>query len=177
MHVYKGVNNKPIHIFQLQKSIIIYLMYICCNFFNRCLLQVDNLNLVTNLKNYCFYAMLIACKCTPFCKKLDCNTKSESPYLATTSVLEWNNHFVWKDGVGVHWRTTRSCSNEDWSLHCDLFKKMGVAQGLFLTPRKESHNSLGEKARKVIIDLIFHRWKRWVRNFQNMSSLAHSKCG
>jgi hypothetical protein len=25
--------------------------------------------------------------------------------------------------------------------------------------------------------LIFHWWKMWVRNFQNMSSLTHSKCG
>ncbi len=28
-----------------------------------------NLNLITNLKNYCFYAMLIACKCSPRCQK------------------------------------------------------------------------------------------------------------
>jgi hypothetical protein len=64
----------------------IYLVYICCNFFfNRCLfLQVDNLNLATNLENYCFYAMLIASKCTPLCKKLDCDVKSEPHYLATT---------------------------------------------------------------------------------------------
>ncbi len=52
---------------------------------NRCLfLQVENLNLGRNLENYCFYAMLITYKCTPFCKKLDCDTKSEPPYLATT---------------------------------------------------------------------------------------------
>ncbi len=84
MHVYRSTNNKPVHIFQFQKSITIYLMYICCNFFYKCLLQVDNLNLVTNLKNYCFYAMLIACKCMRFYKKMDCEAKSESPYLATT---------------------------------------------------------------------------------------------
>jgi hypothetical protein len=28
MHVYKGTNNKPVHNFQLQKSITIYLVYI-----------------------------------------------------------------------------------------------------------------------------------------------------
>jgi hypothetical protein len=85
MHVYKGTNNKLIHIFQLQNSITIYLVYICCNFFYRCLLlQVDNLNLGTNLENYGYYAMIIACKCTPLCKKLDCDAKNEPPYLTTT---------------------------------------------------------------------------------------------
>ncbi len=40
--------------------------------FNRCLfLQVENLNLATNLENYCFYTMLKACKCMSFCKKPD----------------------------------------------------------------------------------------------------------
>ncbi len=58
------------------------------HFFYRCLFfQVENLNLGTNLKNYCFYAMLIACKCTPLCKKLDCDIKSEPPYFATTKTL------------------------------------------------------------------------------------------
>ncbi len=53
-------------------------------FKNKCLLfQVDNLNLASNLENY-FYAMLITCKCTPFCKNLHSDTKSEPPYLATT---------------------------------------------------------------------------------------------
>ncbi len=28
--------------------------------------------------------MLITCKCTPLCKKLDCNTKNEPPYFVTT---------------------------------------------------------------------------------------------
>jgi hypothetical protein len=65
------------------------LIYIWCIyvviFFNRCLLlQVENLNLATKLENYCFYARLIACKCTPLYKKLDCDAKSEPPYLATT---------------------------------------------------------------------------------------------
>jgi hypothetical protein len=42
MHVYRGTNSKPIHIFQLKKSITIYLVYICCNFFYRSiLLQVE----------------------------------------------------------------------------------------------------------------------------------------
>jgi hypothetical protein len=35
-------------------------------------------------KNYCFYAMLIASKCMPLYKKLDCDAKSEPHYLATT---------------------------------------------------------------------------------------------
>jgi hypothetical protein len=33
---------------------------------------------------------------------------------------------------------------------------MGMVTVLPLAPKKESHNSLGEKARKIIIDLIFH---------------------
>ncbi len=54
-------------------------------FFYRCLiLQVENLNLATNLENYCFYAMLVTCKCTTLCKKMNCDAKSESPYLTTT---------------------------------------------------------------------------------------------
>ncbi len=81
MHVYKGTNSKPIHIFQLQKFIIIYLVYVCCKLF---FIQVENLNLATNLENYYFYAMLIACKCMPFCKTLNCDAKNEPPYLVTT---------------------------------------------------------------------------------------------
>jgi hypothetical protein len=78
MHVYRSKNNKLVHIFQFQKSITIYLVYIFCNFFNRCFLfQLDNLNLAKKLENYYFYAMLIACKCTQLLKKLDCDTKSE----------------------------------------------------------------------------------------------------
>jgi hypothetical protein len=65
------------------------LLYIWCIYvatlFYRCLLfQVENLNLATNLENYCFYVMLIACKCTTLCKKKNCDTKSEPPYPATT---------------------------------------------------------------------------------------------
>jgi hypothetical protein len=83
--IYRGTNNKPIHIFQLQKLITIYLVYKCCNLFIRCIFrQVVNLNLATNLKNYCFYAMLITWKCMPLWKKLNYNTKNEPPYLATT---------------------------------------------------------------------------------------------
>ncbi len=59
MHLCKNTNNKLVHGFQIQKFTIIYLnIYIY-------LLQVENLNLATNLKNYYFYVMLIACKCTP----------------------------------------------------------------------------------------------------------------
>jgi hypothetical protein len=55
------------------------------HFFNKCfLLQVENLNLAKNLKFYYYYAMLIACKYMPFGKKMDCETKSEPPYFATT---------------------------------------------------------------------------------------------
>ncbi len=85
MHVHKSTNSKLVHIFQLQKLITKYLVYICCNFVYRCLLfQVDNLNLATNLENDCSCAMLITCKCTPFCEKLDCDTKSEPPYHVIT---------------------------------------------------------------------------------------------
>jgi hypothetical protein len=56
------------------------LLYVWCIyvaiFKNKCLLlQVENFNLVTNLENYCFYVMLIACKRKPLCKKLDYDTK------------------------------------------------------------------------------------------------------
>ncbi len=57
---------------------VVIVLYICL------FLQVDNLNLATNLENYCLYAMLIACKCTPLYKKPNCNARSEPPYLATT---------------------------------------------------------------------------------------------
>jgi len=38
--------------------------------------------------------MFIACKCTPLCKKLDCDAKNQPPYLATftcgaTLKVEW----------------------------------------------------------------------------------------
>ncbi len=75
---------EKVHIFQLKKSITyIWCIYVVI-FLNKCLfLQVENLSLATNLENYCFYAMLIACKCMPLCKKLVCDTKSGPPYLAT----------------------------------------------------------------------------------------------
>jgi hypothetical protein len=84
MHVYRGTNNKLVHIFQLQKSITIYLMYRCYNVFYRYLFQVENLYLATNLENYYFHVMLITCKCMSFCKKLDHDAKNEPPYFATT---------------------------------------------------------------------------------------------
>jgi hypothetical protein len=69
------------------------LLYILCTYvviiFYRCFFfQVDNLYLATNLENDCFYSMLRACKYMPLCKKLDCDAKSEPPYLATTRKLE-----------------------------------------------------------------------------------------
>jgi hypothetical protein len=68
------------------KSLLLYIWYIyVAIFFYRCLLfQVENLNVATNLENYNFYVMLITCKCTTLCKKLDCDTKNEPPYFATT---------------------------------------------------------------------------------------------
>ncbi len=48
----------------------IFGVYMLHLFYTCLFLQVDNLNLATNLKTYCFYAMLIACKCKPFCKKI-----------------------------------------------------------------------------------------------------------
>jgi len=78
------------------------LLYIWCIYvvilFYRCLfLQVDNLNITTNLENYFFYAMLITCKCTPLCKKLDCDVKNEPFYLATTQRI--NLHYRFDDFV------------------------------------------------------------------------------
>ncbi len=88
MHVYRSINNKSVHVFQLQKSITIYLVYICCNLFLKCLLLLfENLNLATNLDYFCFFTMLIACNCMPLYKTLNCNAKNEPPYLATTLKL------------------------------------------------------------------------------------------
>jgi hypothetical protein len=101
MHVYRGINNKPIHIFQLQKSITIYLVYICCNFYRCLFLQVDNLNLATILENYCFKTILIACKCMPLCKKMDCNVKSEPP----TWMVSWFATLMTSSFSQRTWRT------------------------------------------------------------------------
>ncbi len=69
-------------------------------FFYTCLLfQVDNLNLATNLKNYCFCAMFITCKCMPLCKKLDCDVKNEPPYFPTT--------FMFVATLEVEWLLTK----------------------------------------------------------------------
>jgi hypothetical protein len=64
----------------------IWCIYIVTFFYIVTFLQVDNLNPIANLENYCFYAMLITCKCTPLCKKLDYDAKSEPPYLTTTLI-------------------------------------------------------------------------------------------
>jgi hypothetical protein len=79
------------------------LLYIWCVYviilFNKCLiLQIDNQNLATNLKFYYFNVMLIACKCTPLCKKLDYDTKNEPPYLATTQPIKQTfiRHIIYK---------------------------------------------------------------------------------
>ncbi len=59
MHEYISTNNKPVHIFNF-KSPLLYIWWIyVVIFLNRCLfLQVDNLNVATNLENYFFYVML-----------------------------------------------------------------------------------------------------------------------
>jgi hypothetical protein len=57
------------------------LQYLFTNVF---FLQVEYLNLAIYLEKYYFNAMFIACKCMQFYKKLDCDTKSEPPYFATT---------------------------------------------------------------------------------------------
>jgi hypothetical protein len=64
------------------KSPILYIwcVYVAIVLYICLFLQVDNLNLATNLENYCLYAMLIAYKCMPLCKKPNCNTRSEPPY-------------------------------------------------------------------------------------------------
>jgi len=94
-NVYSGPNNKLIHIFQFQKSITIYLAYICCKFLNKCIfLQVNNLYLATNLENYYFYAMLVSCKCMPLCKNMDYDIKNEPPYIATTLQFATHNTYI-----------------------------------------------------------------------------------
>jgi hypothetical protein len=68
MHVYKGINNKLVHVFNLKSPLLyIWCIYVAIFFNKFFLLQIENLNLATNLENYCFYAMLIACKCMPLC--------------------------------------------------------------------------------------------------------------
>jgi len=47
MYFYKATNKRPIHIFQLQKSNILYLENICYNFYVDVLfIQVENFNLM-----------------------------------------------------------------------------------------------------------------------------------
>jgi hypothetical protein len=82
------------------KSLLLYIWCIyVANFFYRCfLLQVEVLKSSQKVRNYCFNAMLITCKCMPFCKKLDYNTKNEPPYLATTllqSLARFHQQHTW----------------------------------------------------------------------------------
>ncbi len=56
----------PHHEVNFKSPLLVYmlhLVYACL------LLQVDNQNLATNFKNYCFYAMLIKRNYTPLYKK------------------------------------------------------------------------------------------------------------
>jgi hypothetical protein len=83
MYIKAQTSNQSIF-FNLQNQ----LLYIWCIhvffFIDVFFFKLKNLNIVTKLENYCLYAMLIACKCMSLCKKLDCDVKSEPPYLATT---------------------------------------------------------------------------------------------
>jgi hypothetical protein len=38
--------------------------------------------------DFFFNAMLLACKCMPLCKKLDCDVHNESPYFVTTLMIK-----------------------------------------------------------------------------------------
>jgi len=61
----------------------------------KCLfIQVDDLNITTNLAYYWFYGMLIACK------KLNCDAKNERPYFGTTWRTSITNATS-KDNSGV----------------------------------------------------------------------------
>jgi hypothetical protein len=76
MHKYK-INQ----FFKIQKFIGIYLVL---HFKNKCLgIQVDNLNLVTNLAYCWFHDVSITCKYTTLCKKLHYDIGSEPTYLTT----------------------------------------------------------------------------------------------
>ncbi len=78
------IANQPIF-FNFKSSLLyIWCIYVAIYCYKCFFLQVGNLNLATNLENYYFCVMLIVCKYTPLCKKLDCDFKSESPYLAIT---------------------------------------------------------------------------------------------
>jgi hypothetical protein len=83
MHVYKGINNKPVHIFQLQKSIIyVWCIYVVIFFYRCFFLQVDNLNLATNLENYFLNVILMTCKkCMARYKRLNRDAKVSHPIL------------------------------------------------------------------------------------------------
>jgi hypothetical protein len=54
--------------------------------------------LVVLLEKKYFYATLVTYKCTPICKKLDCNAKNEPPYLAAT--LNPNYQFLFRSKYG-----------------------------------------------------------------------------
>ncbi len=84
--MYIEAQKKNQSIFFNFKSPLLYMwcIYVVIIFNRGFVLQVDYINLATNLENCCFYAMLIACECTPLYKKLDCNVKNEPPYIATT---------------------------------------------------------------------------------------------
>ncbi len=84
MYIEAQTINQSIFFYFKSPLLYIWCIYVTIFFNIFFLLQVDNLNLATNLENYCFKTLLIACKCTPLCKKLDCNVKNEPPYFAAT---------------------------------------------------------------------------------------------
>jgi hypothetical protein len=84
MYIKAQTTNQSIFFNLKSPTLYIWCIYVAIFFYKCLLLQVENINLVKNLKIYYFHAILIACKCTPLCKKLDCDAKSEPPYLATT---------------------------------------------------------------------------------------------
>jgi len=88
MHREAQITNQSIFFNFKSPLLYIWYIYVTKKIYKFFLLQVKNINLATNLKNYYFYVMLIACKRMPLCKKLDHDAKSEPPYLITTQIKE-----------------------------------------------------------------------------------------
>jgi len=105
------------------KSPLLYILCIHVALFLKryFLFQVENLKLITNLKKYYFYAMLIAGKCAPLYNKLDYNIKNEPPYLQFRYPIilkNLNNFdfffplFFWYRGkIKISWGHKTKCKN------------------------------------------------------------------
>ncbi len=76
MYIKAQTRNQSIYFNFKSPLLYIWCIYVAI-FKNRCLL----LNLTTH---YCFYVMLITCKCMPLYKKIDWHTKNQPPYLTIT---------------------------------------------------------------------------------------------